>query len=184
MSLIQEALEKAGRIPSRPQAATSPSPSPASIYEGSLELPKMTAECVSEEKDPVVRIVIPRHFEISKKIVLIAGALLFLAGFGIFQMMSQKVRPTVASLPSSLVQTPASSAKSFVQPPLAVITGTLSKPNFKLNGITSSNGQYTALINGQLVGVGDRLQENAVIKTIQEHAVILDFRGKEIELQL
>ena len=55
---------------------------------------------------------------------------------------------------------------------------------FTLSGITFSGGQPLALVNNQVVAVGDRLKENAVVKVIQAEQVILDYQGKEVVLSM
>jgi len=57
-------------------------------------------------------------------------------------------------------------------------------PTFVLTGITTSEGKPLALINDQVVGVGDRVGDKALVKEIQERRVILEFQGREIKLAL
>lgn len=55
---------------------------------------------------------------------------------------------------------------------------------FLLTGITAyANGHY-ALINDEVVGVGDRLPENVIVKSISSNAVTLNRNGREIILTL
>ena len=54
----------------------------------------------------------------------------------------------------------------------------------RLTGITSFGLKSMAVINGKLVGVGDPITWNAVVKEIKEGEVILDVQGKEIKLSL
>ena len=55
---------------------------------------------------------------------------------------------------------------------------------FTLTGITTYGTERLALINNQVVGVGEKLKENATVLEIQGQKVALDFQGKRIELEL
>ncbi len=55
---------------------------------------------------------------------------------------------------------------------------------FRLTGITSRGGEAMALINGQVVAVGDSLPGKAVVKSIGDGAVLLEVRGKQVRLEL
>ncbi len=57
-------------------------------------------------------------------------------------------------------------------------------PNFVLTGVTSAGDVPLALINNEIVRVGDRLPEGAIVREIQSHAAVLEFQGKEIKLKL
>lgn len=54
---------------------------------------------------------------------------------------------------------------------------------FSLEGIISGNGAPAAIINKQVVGVGDTVK-GAVVMAINEDEVILDYNGEEILLQI
>lgn len=58
------------------------------------------------------------------------------------------------------------------------------QPKLRLTGITVSGDEKLALINNQVVGVGDFLREKARVKEIRERSVILDFQGKDVRLTL
>lgn len=80
---------------------------------------------------------------------------------------------------------PPSAEASSSLPGLSVKPG-LPKGNSKwvLNGITSAGSERLALINNQIVSVGDRLKENAVVKMILSRSVVLENQGKEVMLSL
>ena len=58
------------------------------------------------------------------------------------------------------------------------------QPKFILNGITESTQGKLALINNQVLSVGDRMKEKAVVKEIREKSAVLDYNGREIRLSL
>lgn len=66
----------------------------------------------------------------------------------------------------------------------SIVTHLDTGPKFQLTGITTADGQELALINNQVVGVGDITREKALVKRIQNRSVILEFRGREISLSL
>jgi hypothetical protein len=58
----------------------------------------------------------------------------------------------------------------------------ISQIQFVLTGVTSSEGNLLALINDQVVAVGDKLQEGAVVKSIADKKAVLVYQGREITL--
>ena len=138
VSLIQEALEKAGRSVKEP-AVLAPDPGPADPQE------------------------FKKPFQVSKSTVLLAGAFIFLAAFILFQ----SVRP-----------------RSFPGTPAFAAPGIFNPQKWSLSGITVSGDERFALINNEVVGVGDRLPGNAVVRQIGSRIVILESQGKKIKLSL
>ena len=65
--------------------------------------------------------------------------------------------------------------------PAIVNTEAQAKPTFILNGIFSSGEESYALVNNQIVKLGDKIS-GAVIKKISPEEVLLDFEGSEIRL--
>jgi len=53
-----------------------------------------------------------------------------------------------------------------------------------LTGITKTAGERYALINNEIVKVGDLLAGNALVKSIFARDVILEYQGKDISLTL
>ena len=58
------------------------------------------------------------------------------------------------------------------------------KPLFNLSGITVSGGQPLALVNNQVVAVGDVLKEGATVKDIQPGKVILVYKNRDVLLTI
>lgn len=159
MSLIQEALERAGRLPDyKSEILTTP---PAAVVAPKIKkfrgLPKLAMSTKA----------------------LRNSLLVLLALF------------STAGLLHLTVSLPKAFPKKTI--PKAVWGGSLSlvssdsiqKPEFKLTGITySRSNEPLALINNQVVGVGERLKEDAVVKEIQNRNVTLEFRGSTITLSL
>lgn len=100
----------------------------------------------------------------------IGGALLLLFVFGLFYFGVGSLRTRDVEQ-GSLVE-PA----TFSLPPRA-------RSNFSLTGITRMGTDWTAIVNNQLVRVGDRVS-GAKVEAIQEEEVILEFRGQTIRLNL
>ena len=83
---------------------------------------------------------------------------------------------------SSRPQTKASSSAATVMPqaPLRIFSGAL----YRLTGITNINGKSMAVINEEIVSVGDSLSGKAIVKAIGNGEVRLDVQGREIKLTL
>ncbi|MBI4711531.1 MAG: hypothetical protein HY767_03600, partial [Candidatus Omnitrophica bacterium] len=64
--------------------------------------------------------------------------------------------------------------------PLRIFSGTI----YRLTGVTNISGRTMAVINDDIVSVGDSLSGNAVVKAIGAGEVLLDVQGKEIKLTL
>ena len=139
MSLIQEALEKAGKtIPETLSAET-------------------TAK-------------IPETAEISKSKTLLAGAFIFLAALIVFYLLPHRHRGsdrTAAAQPAP---------KRWAHAPF--------QPKWVLSGVTISNSQQLALVNDQVVGVGETIGKDAVVKEIDSRSATLEFQGRKIRLTL
>ena len=100
-----------------------------------------------------------------------AAAGLIVAVLGVYLLFARLGRSPVMM---AGVQSAASSASVSVAP----------TPQFVLTGITDSGSGKLALINNQVVGIGDRLKEKAFVKSIGERSAVLDYSGKEIRLSL
>lgn len=72
--------------------------------------------------------------------------------------------------------------KPIEAPPRAVLSGT-HQPRFILTGITGVGADRTAIINNELVRVGDGVSGAEVVR-IAEEEVTLDERGETIALKL
>ncbi len=117
--------------------------------------------------------------QLSRNGVLIASMALFL---GAFLLFSQSVMKQAPAGPVSGTQMKAAPAKQFL-PILPDLSGTTAK-KFVLNGITSSGNKMLALINNQVVSVGDLLVEDAVVEDIQRRKAVILHNGQRIVLEL
>lgn len=161
MSLIQEALEKAGKVEEPP---TEPRPE--------IRVPKFKFEW--EKKDDTVR------FKIAAGVLALFPAVL---GVGLF--VARIVR-TPPSFPAKVIKNSAPSrpASQVEVTSKGFMPALSSLPRFELTGIMTSGGQNLALINDQVVAAGDHLRGKAVVKEINEKNVVLELQGKEIKLSL
>lgn len=210
MSLIQEALEKVGKarletVSLRHEPGTAPAepkkiPIPkvlreervhAPVFAAEEKLPASAAAPVREEEKQTL------EFTFSRTTGLIIAALCFLGALALFQMFMfgsiQKSSP-VLSPPAPKMETQAPAA---VRPAVAAASRPASrpvmnpvrsfydsKPMFKLSGITTSGGEPLALVNNQVVGIGDLLKENATVRDIQNGRVVLAYNGNDVILTM
>ena len=172
MSLITEALEKSGNIvEQKPVAKPRLHPS---LKEESLQVKAAPpAEPIRPVSSFLAKAKLPVQAKKSVWILFAAAILLALWGGAVTYFMKQgvvtKQVETSVSRDSSILQNPFSNAG----------------PKFSLTGITLSGSQRYALINNQVVGVGDFLKkENATVVQIQDKSVILTSQGREIRLSL
>lgn len=174
MSLIQEALEKAGKvqpaenfyeIPNRPE----PKPfKPAAL--------KVKETAVLSKAADIKQVKPARAIQISSQFLFRAGIaagliLLFWAASFVLSRGGKSSGVMVAGV---------SSAASHS----SMLTAASPVPKFTLTGITDSGTGKLALINDQVAGIGDRLKEQAFVKQIGENYAVLDYNGKEIQLTL
>jgi len=159
MSLIQQALEKTHRVQETRTANPSPAAKP---YErdpmgGALE----------QELTQVQESYAKRRRLFMKVSFAVLGVC-FVAGLSFIVMRTShpKTRESVNAVAR--------------QAPLRIFSGTL----YRLTGITHMNGKSMAVINDEIVSVGDSLSGTALVKTISNGEVRLDVQGKEIKLTL
>lgn len=55
---------------------------------------------------------------------------------------------------------------------------------YRLSGITNLGDKPRAVINGQIVAVGDTVSKKAVVKEIQSDGVLLEVHGKDFQLTM
>lgn len=167
MSLIHEALEKLeqekrgkGKNPA-PEILAETLPSPS---EGISPDPNKEKKSLEEN---------------SKTIYWIGGAVVFLFVLGLVYLL-------VGSLKSAAPKR-GSLAPSPSPVPLNSLTHSVESPStqglFSLTGITQSGSELTAIVNNELVRVGDSVS-GARVKEIKDREVSLEFRGQEIILSL
>ncbi|MFA7254701.1 MAG: hypothetical protein WC133_01210 [Candidatus Omnitrophota bacterium] len=159
MSLIQQALEKTSRVQETRTANPSPAPK---VYE------RDPMGAALEQELTQVQQSYARRRKFYWKISLGVLAVFFVAGLSYVGIRSSH---SVAKVSSGTVTSHA---------PLRIFSGTL----YRLTGITSADGKSMAVINDQIVSVGDPLSGKAMVKAIGNGEVRLDVQGREIKLTL
>ena len=171
MSVITRALEKAGRVPVERQKEVKDRPQKSILIKDAF---------LTELKSgPRFRAGNPK---ISKLFIFALIGSVFLVSLWALFFFETFLHPSLSSkIPSRVQRETNQKGESFP----ALFPKILSQtPEFLLTGITSSGAERLALINGQVVGVGDRLKEKALVKDIREQSVTLDYSGKRIKLSL
>ena len=186
MSLIQEALEKAGRV-----SAGMPNPAPPEKKRPVL-LEKKSVPIQPEIKEVFVEkiaAVSPEPFWLVGLKIKFLGAMDkidirpgFIAAALITIFLGAVLYVHSFALKTPVVDTPFQSADQSddALPPSSGMV----PPDFQLTGITLSGNTPLALINDQVVGVGEKLKENATVLEIQQQKAVIEFQGKRIELEL
>ncbi|MDP3920657.1 MAG: hypothetical protein Q8R76_07625 [Candidatus Omnitrophota bacterium] len=183
MSLIHKALDKAnGRGESAPKRAP--------VFAKPRDTSVFTAPAPESEIIPIAQV--EPHEEtlaqpsLSKEYlffaILFAGILAVLA----YYSLGLKATETVPSEPT-VVKAAASQRVTTLRPPVvpqAKSGVVMAQEEFLLSGISNIGNNLIAIINGQVVAVGDVLQEGPVVKAIQGRKVVLDSDGVEVHLTL
>ncbi len=182
MSLIKDALAKAGRLPDKrtvsPPVATGTGERPVTLPLPKIPLPSRD-ELKEERKNLVALEKNIRKLNLPRKQVLTAAAILFASVVVPFLIFRLVINPWFFQKPqNSFFRSAAGVNPTSIVPTLA------SAQEYKLTGITSYGDSRFALINEKVVAVGDRLEGNAVVKEIYLHAVVLEIHGREIKLTL
>ncbi|MBI4115859.1 MAG: hypothetical protein HY447_04710 [Candidatus Omnitrophica bacterium] len=147
-------------------------------------LEKLDQEKKPEEKEPILELVerqasSPKSIRSNDKtLYAIGGTLVFLFILGILYLLlnhprideSQKDTGKVLSLSSP-------SERSMAH----VLPISIHRNRFSLTGISRVGNDWTAIINNQLVRVGDRVS-GASIKEIREEGVLLEYNEQLIAL--
>ena len=167
MSLIQQALEKTNRV--HETRTTNPPPAPKTY-----ERDPMGAS-LEQELTRIQHVYAKRrrlYWNVSLGVLLLC--LFFgLSYVGIRQIPSGRKSASVRAAGSSAVQ-------AVPQIPLKIFSGNI----YRLTGITNMNGKSMAVINGEIVSVGDALSDKTTVKAIGNGEVRLDVQGREIKLTL
>lgn len=184
MSLIQSALEKANRSVGGNAAAAAPvhktSTKPAAPIKTPV-IPKQITRPVLEKKEDAGTLPnAPKKLRFKYPGLVFSGIIL-LAVLGVFAGLY-----LIFSQPPAINKS--SNAITSQTAPLKTQSPVFAKPKnksrFQLSGITFSGSDRLALVNNQVLGVGDKLSEGAMVKSIADDSVILEFEGKTIELLL
>lgn len=174
MSLIQIALEKTRLADEKQIKIDLPKPRPHDPMGENLEakLTRVQEQYASRQK---------KYWTWS-----VVGLLLVVAG--IFLYFARPASPVMADLPkrnmAKVVVT--TSIPSKIQAgivPVRMPVRSVTVP-FQLTGITNLGQRTVAIINDQIVGVGDPLSGNVTVKSISDGNVFLDAQGQEIRLSL
>lgn len=190
MSLLQEALQKARQqtpaslitkaVETKPGVIPVPQPSgkntAPTMQPGTWYTPPIISQLRRE-----VQAAPPARREISKTAVLGIGILVFVGTLAAFLVLKKGVN-AIPAAHRSVNQAQAKHAPKFRIPSL--VPEISPQPKLTLTGITVSGDERLALINNQVVGVGDFIREKARVKEIRERSVILEFQGKEFRLTL
>ena len=119
------------------------------------------------------------------QLVLILMGVLLLVSLVASRLMIRAANSAAApEIFSAPVLSERSSRPVTVTTKTSVTNRTVSQMKFILTGVTSSGDTRLALINDQVVGVGDQLREKAVVKSIEDHSVTLDYEGRPVTLTL
>lgn len=161
MSLIQQALEKTHRT-----KGGGPAGSPS--FKEALERDSMGASL--ERELTQVQESYARRRKLYRMIFLGVLGLCFVAGAGWIGIQYGPFK----------TKTSPKAAVAVFHAPLRISSGAI----FRLTGITRINGRPMAVINEEIVGVGDLLPGRAVVKTIGDGKVQLDIQGRDIQLVL
>ena len=167
MSLIQEALEKAGRL-SVPQEKP--------LQEAAVE--KISAA----KAEPLWRVGLKvKFYSLTDKIrsAIQPGSRPHKAGFiagGLILFFLGTVLYLQGASPKISTRTEAAGT--------AHPSSAAARADFELTGITLMGASHLALINNQVVGVGEKLKEGATVLEVKDRAAAIDFHGKRIDLEI
>lgn len=194
MSLIHLALDKMERLGSKPvknvetpQVAKVPIPaenteSPVSDHEPRMDSIQFYESLNQETEKSIYKITKPAFWKDQKIILGLISFLLFCSLFATRWMMPsvtkdfsdtpqfyQPAMPQRTSLPQNLH-------------PKSALPPEAQKSRFVLTGITSTEETRLAVINGQVVGAGDKLRGGGQIKSITDKKVVINYQFRDITL--
>ncbi len=174
MSLIQEALQKAAKVNAPDALDQIPPPfTPPSAPQKKMTAEKKVSKPAFKFENPLSRLKDVKIPRIPSRILM--AALVTAAGaWLIFCITWFPKKQASAPVPARVMAAGLSSAYQPAPPASA----------FRLSGITEQKTGNLALINDQVVGVGDRLKEKAFVKEIHSKTVVLDLNGREITLKI
>lgn len=130
---------------------------------------------IPEVSEPAAAKVSPKEGESPKTIYAMAGILLFFFAIGVVYLMTRSQTEKWGG-PGGLSSPPPRRSLPLSLP-------SFDRSRFALTGITRVNADWTAIINNQLVRVGDGVS-GATVEAIQKERVLLDFKGQKITLSL
>jgi hypothetical protein len=173
MSLIQQALDKTSRAQQTRTMTPVLTPKP---WERDPMGARLEQELVQVQSQYAKRRDIFRKVALGALLACVIAGLVY---FGIRNNPSDV--KTLSVMPSSVpVSSVTVEARPMPQVPLRISSGNI----YRLTGVTNIGDKAIAVINNRLVGVGDALDGQAVVKTIGNGEVRLDVQGQEIRLTL
>ncbi len=181
MSLIQSALDKAHeKEPEAPIAtiplAEEPRMQNIQFYETAETKETPVRAFRPKKKNSAVAFKLPEiQISANMRLALTIGALVLLTIIG---------GRFFISTPEQTTQTQVAVSEVIVKTETPVTQRPTAQIRFTLTGITETDGMRLALINNQVVGEGDRMRENAVVKTISKDTVVLEYQNKPLKLSL
>ena len=188
MSLIQEALEKTGRLPQsigvqyprakepklKPQRLGPPPPKPAAPREEKVQEERVRVR-FQRRPDSRLKQILPKAW-----IGVFAGFILLALLWGSYFVFIGVGESPAGPSKGTMVHEVQAESKSLSQ------SGNIvpSVPGFKLSGITTSGGKRLALINNGIFAKGDPINGNTIVQEIQTRRVILMQGSREVILDM
>lgn len=162
MSLIHEALQKLEGEKKESEAGSAV----ATFEPDSPELTEKPASGIEIQR-PAVR----------KEVLFGIGGVVLIAGvLGISSWLAFSRTPAVSETPSG----PVAGSLSRARKPAVDLSR---QGEFSLTGISHTGSDWIAIINNQLVRVGETVS-GAEVKSIQDREVLLDFNGETVTLKI
>ncbi|MBN1687946.1 MAG: hypothetical protein JW893_02490 [Candidatus Omnitrophica bacterium] len=191
MSLIQQALEKTGRLPQDLSAATSvmepppkqkelpkrvvPKPEPKPPFDFHKEI----RETHRPYRAPVLDSRTKKN--LMKAVVVCCIVLVSVMVLGAMVIATTVMMENFQRAPKPAVTAPKQPVLRESFEPVVVRPRT---SKYVLSGITTSAGRQLALINNRIYMIGDEVNQDTVVKDIQGRSVILEQSGEEIILSM
>lgn len=171
MSLIQQALEKTSRAQVPKVSPVVPAPK---VWDRDPMGPVLERELIQVQNEHAGRW---KSFRKILWVLLLAGLAVLVIRSGVW-----KVRPVPATAPPPVKRAapPPPATVMVPQMPLKVMSGNI----YHLSGIMDLGGKPMAVVNDRVVGVGDALDERAIVKEISKGIVLLDVQGQTVKLSL
>lgn len=175
MSLIQQALEKTSRVQ---ETRTANPSSDSKTYDRDPMGAALEQELIQVQQSYAKRRKLYWKVCLGALFVFSIGGLSYI---GLLQIpLGGKSAPGSAPTQAMAPVATSTVARAVSPMPLNIFSGNI----YRLTGITSIDGKSMAVINGEIVSVGDSLSGNTTVKAIGNGEVRLDVQGREIKLTL
>jgi hypothetical protein len=184
MSLIQEALEKVG-TPTPPPIREEKNQPSRNFQKTARTIRKARVFLSKSYRDKKIKEVhaawnVPKSVE--KKSLnwnkAVPYILILIAMILVSEFMSRRNDEHSTFIPTSRMIAPKAVSKDLTT------SKAKDQTPFHLTGITYQDGAPLALINNQVVGVGDTLKENAQVVSITNRSATIQYKRKKISLSL